>query len=137
MESPNTSLQVVELNPSCSRQTHLNRLNISPGHKITEPGRIFTVLCILFMVCPFRSMDAKCSKVVQKVPCSWHNKGIQILASLGEHLRTHLKDHARYDQGPKIHGKPKRVSLPVSEAQLAGCLKVWVSGLLEWDAGIQ
>ena len=49
---------------------------------------------------------------------------VWILISFGEYLRTHLKDHTRYDQGPKIHGKPKRVSLPVDEAQLAGCLRV-------------
>ena len=29
------------------------------------------------------------------------------------------------------------MSLPVGKAQLAGCLKVWVGGPLEWDAGIQ
>ena len=43
----------------------------------------------------------------------------------------------RYDQGPEIHGKPRKVSLPVSEAHLAGCVKVLVSGPLKWDAGIQ
>ena len=62
------------------------------------------------------------------------------LVSLGgsEYLRTHLKDHTRYDQGPEIHGKPRRVSLPVGEAQRARCLNlVLVSGPLEWDAGIQ
>ena len=54
-----------------------------------------------------------------------------------KYLRTHLKDHAKYDRGPEIHGKPRRVSLPVGEAQLAGCLRVQVGGPLEWDAGIQ
>ena len=63
--------------------------------------------------------------------------GVWILVSLGQYLRTHLKDHARYDRGPEIHGKPRRVSLPFGEAQLAGCLKVQVGGPLEWDAGIQ
>ena len=38
---------------------------------------------------------------------------------------------------PEIHGKLRRVLLPVGKDQLAGCLKVWVSGLLEWDAVIQ
>ena len=60
---------------------------------------------------------------------------VWILVSLGEYLRTHLKDHARYDQGPEIHGKPRRVSFPFDEAQLAGCLRVQVGGPLEWDAG--
>ena len=60
-----------------------------------------------------------------------------ILVSLGEHLRTPLKRPYRYDQGPEIHGRPRRVSLLVGEAQLAGCRKVWISGSLQWDAGIQ
>ena len=63
--------------------------------------------------------------------------GVFILVSFGDYLRTHLKDHTRYDQGPEIHGKPRRVSLPFREAQLAGCLRVQVGGPLEWDAGIQ
>ena len=52
--------------------------------------------------------------------------GVWILVLLGEYLRTHLKDHARYDRSPEIHGKPRRVSLPFGEAQLAGCLRVHV-----------
>ena len=63
--------------------------------------------------------------------------GIWILVSFGQYLRTHLKDHAKYDRSPEIHSKPKRVSLPFGKAQLAGCLKVQVGGPLEWDAGIQ
>ena len=76
MESPNTSPQAVELNPSCSGQAHPNRSGTGPGNKNTEPERIFTVLHILFMICPLRSADAKLSKrfrkVVQKIPRSWH-----------------------------------------------------------------
>ena len=49
--------------------------------------------------------------------------GVWILVSLGEHLRTHLRDHTEYDQGPEIYGKPRKVLLLVGEAQLAGCLK--------------
>ena len=62
--------------------------------------------------------------------------GVWILVSLGEYLRTHLKDHTRYDRGPEIHDELRRVSLPFGEAQLAGCLRVQVGGPLEWDAGI-
>ena len=51
--------------------------------------------------------------------------GVWILVSLGGYLKTHLKDHIKYDQGPEIHGKVRRVSLLVGEAQLAGCLNVW------------
>ena len=29
--------------------------------------------------------------------------GVWILVSLGDYLRIHLKDHARYDRGPEIH----------------------------------
>ena len=47
--------------------------------------------------------------------------GVWILVSLGEYLRTYLKDHTRYDWGPVIHGEPRSVSLPIGEAQLAGC----------------
>ena len=63
--------------------------------------------------------------------------GVWILVSLGEYLRTHLKDHTRYDRGPEINSKPRRVLVPVGKAQLAGCLRVQVGGPLEWDAGIQ
>ena len=51
-------------------------------------------------------------------------------ATLGTHMYQYvgnvLKYHKRYDQGPKNHGKPRRVSLPVGEAHLDGYLKVWV-----------
>ena len=57
--------------------------------------------------------------------------------SLDEHLRINLKEHSRNDQSPEIHVKPWTVLLLVGEAQLAGCLKVWVSGPLESYAGIQ
>ena len=63
--------------------------------------------------------------------------GVWILVSLGEYLRTHLKDHTRYDRGSEIHGEPRRVLLPFGEAQLAGCLRVMVGGSLEWHADIQ
>ena len=63
--------------------------------------------------------------------------GVWILVSLGKYLRTHLKYHTRYDRGPEIHDEPRRVSLPFGQAQLAGCLRVWVGGPLEWDTGIQ
>ena len=42
------------------------------------------------------------------------------------------RPYTRYDRGPEIHGKPRRVSHPVGEAQLAGCLRVQVDGPLEW-----
>ena len=56
------------------------------------------------------------------------NERLDLSLSLGEHLKTHLKEHTRYDQGPEIHGKSRKVSLPIGEVQLAGCLKILVSG---------
>ena len=87
-----------------------------------------------------------CDLSIQKRGCQiWHGctkdsaqlaqTGVWILVSLGEYLRTPLKDHTRYNQGPEIRGEPRRVSLPVGEAELAECLRVY--GPLEWDAGIQ
>ena len=96
MESPNTSSQPVELNPSCSGQACPNRPGTSPRHKNTEPGRIFTVLCIPFMVCPLKSADANSKRF-----CTTGTNGIYIFFSLGEHQKTHFKDLTRYDQGPR------------------------------------
>ena len=45
--------------------------------------------------------------------------------------------HTGYDQSQEIHSKPRRMSLLFGKAQLAGCLKVWASDPLEWNADIQ
>ena len=34
---------------------------------------------------------------------------VWILVSLGDYLRTHLRDHTKYDRGPEIQGEPRRV----------------------------
>ena len=65
------------------------------------------------------------------------NRRLDLSFFLGKHLRTRLEDHARYDQGPEINSKPRKMLLPVGEAKLAGCLRALVSGSLAWDAGIQ
>ena len=44
MESPNTSPQAIELNPSCLGQAYSNRPAIGPGYKNTELGCTLTVL---------------------------------------------------------------------------------------------
>ena len=44
MESPNTSLQTIDLNPSCSKQPHSNRLGTGDGYESMELGCILTVL---------------------------------------------------------------------------------------------
>ena len=46
--------------------------------------------------------------------------------------RHPLKDDTRYDQGPGIHGEPRRVSLPVSEAQ-AGWMPKSIG---KWSLGV-
>ena len=40
------------------------------GHKSKEPGSTFTVFRFPFVICPFRSADAKSGKVVQTIPRS-------------------------------------------------------------------
>ena len=89
---------------------------------------------IPFMIFPLRSADAKSGK---EDSAHLAQMGVWILVSVGEYLKNHLKDHTKYDQDPEIHGKPRRVSLPVGKARLAGCLRVWISGPLKWDADIQ
>ena len=90
-------------------------------------------ICDLSIQKPGCQVWQGCSKDSAKLA----QTGNGILVSLGEYLRTHLKDHTRYDLSLEIHGKPRRVSLPFGEAQLAGCLRVQLGGPLEWDAGIQ
>ena len=43
MKSPNTSLQAIDLKPSCSGQAQFNRLGIGHGYESTEPECILTV----------------------------------------------------------------------------------------------
>ena len=50
---------------SLTQVAHPNRPGTGLGHKSTEPGSIFTVLRFPFVICPFRSADAKSGKVVQ------------------------------------------------------------------------
>ena len=40
-----------------------------------------------------------------------------------------LKTHTGYDQGPEIHGRPRRMSLLVGEAQLVGSMGRWSVGV--------
>ena len=92
-----------------------------------------------FSICDLSIQKRRC-QVWQDCPkdsAQLAQTGIWTLVSIGEYLRTHLKDHTRYDRGPEIHGDPKRVSLTVGESQLAGCLRIQVDGPLEWDADIQ
>ena len=136
IEYPNTSYQAVELNLSFSGQAHTNRPGTGPGNKNMELGSILTVLCVPLIIFPLRSVDAKSGKVVKRFGAAGANERLDLSFSLRAY-EDPLKDHTRYDRGPEIQGAPRRVSLPVGKAQLAGCLKVCLSGPLEWDAGIQ
>ena len=51
--------------------TGLALVSTASGHKSTEPGSIFTVLRVPFVICPFRSADAK---FAQNIPRSWHKR---------------------------------------------------------------
>ena len=56
MKSPNTSLQAIDLNPSCSKQAYFNRLGVGHEYESTEPGCILTVFRIL-VICPLVTLD--------------------------------------------------------------------------------
>ena len=134
MESPNTSPQAVELNTSCSGQASQQAWHRS---RAQNHGAWKHFHNTPFSICSLSIQKRGC-QVWQGCPKdSAHlaQTGIWILVSIGEYLRTHLKDHTKYDRGPEIHGESRRVSLPFGKAQLAGCLRVQVGGSLEWDAG--
>ena len=131
MELSNTSLCANKLDPSCSGQAHSNRPGTGPGYTNTEPGCNVKVLRVAFIICPLRSADAQSGKLFNGFRAADTNGPLDLkslLANLRLNLRTHIKNRTRYDQGPRIDGKPKKGSLLVNEAQLAGYLKVRVSG---------
>ena len=45
-----------------------------PGTKARSLETTFTVLRFPFVICPFRSADAKSGKIVQKIPRRWHKR---------------------------------------------------------------
>ena len=55
MGPPNTSSQVIELNPSCFEQAQSNRQCTGPGYENTEPVCILAVLYVPSIVCPLRN----------------------------------------------------------------------------------
>ena len=75
MESPNTGPQALSLTQAARGKPIPTGLAPVPGHKNTEPECIFTVLRFPFLICPFKSADAKSSKIVQKIPRSWRKSG--------------------------------------------------------------
>ena len=64
MESPNTSLQAIELYPSCSGQAQSKTPGTGYGYKSMEPGCTLTVLRVPPVIHPLRSVDVKSGKVV-------------------------------------------------------------------------
>ena len=52
MESPNTSQQVIDLNPNCSKQAHLNRVGTGHEYENTEHGCFLTVLRVPSVIRP-------------------------------------------------------------------------------------
>ena len=64
MESPNTSLQAIDLELSCSRQACSNRPGTGPGYENTEPGFIFKVFRVPSIIHPLRSSYPDSRKVV-------------------------------------------------------------------------
>ena len=44
IESSNSSLQAIDLNPSCLKQAHSKRLGVGHGYESTDPGSTLTLL---------------------------------------------------------------------------------------------
>ena len=79
---------------------------------------------MLFLALYFYLFENKCFLAVYfYLPDSLESVGGAIYTPLLSDNLNHLNDHAEYDQGPGIQGKPRKVSLLVGKAQLAGCLK--------------
>ena len=88
-------------------------LSVNSGTKVTQPGTRDARR--QFRDCPGHSGTVGSPRYIQ---------ASRSLSSLGEHLKSHLKYHTTLVQGPEIHGKSRKISLLVGEAQLAGCSKV-------------
>ena len=58
MESPNTSSQGIELDPSCSKKSQSNRPGTDYEYESTEPRYILTILRVPSIFSPLASADA-------------------------------------------------------------------------------
>ena len=56
---PNTSPQVIELNPECFGQGHSKGSRTGLGNENMEFGCAFTILCTPSMICPLSHADAQ------------------------------------------------------------------------------
>ena len=61
IEFTNTSLQAIDLNPSCLEQAYFNRPGTGDGYESTEPGCISTVLCVPSTIRPLGNTRLACS----------------------------------------------------------------------------
>ena len=121
MESPNTSPQTIEVNPSCSGQAHFNRPGTGPGYKNTEPRFILAILRVPSIVFHSEARMPSPARLSKRFRAAGTNGRLDLSLSWREYLRTYLKKHTKYDQGPEIHGELRRVLLPVGEA-------LWLDG---------
>ena len=123
MESPNISPQAVELNQSCSSKPIPTDLELVPDTKAwsLEAFLQYSVFHLWFV--HLKALMPSLARLSKRFRVPGTNGRLD-LSLTGEYLRTHLKDHTRYDRGQEIHGGPRRVSLPVGEAQLDACLRV-------------
>ena len=58
VETPNASLQTIELNPRCSGQAHFKGPRTDPGNDSMEYGHAFGILCAPSMIRPLSCEDA-------------------------------------------------------------------------------
>ena len=63
MELYNTNLQAIDLNQSCSGQTHSNWPGIGNRYESTKPECIYTVLCVPSTIC--RLSDTRVTRGIQ------------------------------------------------------------------------
>ena len=55
----NAQVQVIELNPRCSRQAHFKKPRTDPRNKNMEYGCAFKILCTPSIICPLTRADAQ------------------------------------------------------------------------------
>ena len=76
------------------------------------------------------------TKFVNRFNAAGINKSSDLSLSW-QAFANQLKRPCSIWSGSRIHNKPRKVWLLVGKAQLAGCLKVYVGGPLDKNAGMQ
>ena len=131
METPKTSPQGIELNPSTSRQAHPNGLALVLGIKAQSLEVISQYSAFHLWFFHSEARTASLARLFKRFRAADRNGRLDLSLFLGKHLRTRLQDHTKYDQSPEVNKKPRKMLLPVGEAKLAGCLRALLSGSLE------